>query len=54
MRSYKVLCVIPKIAVIEANDDEQFLEKLGELYKEVYKNYFRELVEPLPEPGDFA
>jgi hypothetical protein len=54
MRCYKVVIVVPRICVIEAKDDAQFQEKLGELYKTVYKNYFRELVEPLPEPEDFT
>jgi hypothetical protein len=54
MRTYKVRVFLPAFYPIEANDEAEALEKIGELYKELYRKDFRELVEPLPEPGDSA
>ena len=54
MRIYKVRVFFPGFYPIEAKDDAEALEKVGEFYKELYKKDFRELVEPLPEPEDFA
>ena len=54
MRTYKVLVFFPAFYPIEANDESEVLEKVEEFYKQLYKRDFRELVEPLPEPEDFA
>jgi len=53
MRTYKVRVLVPKLYDIRAKDEAEVLEKVGELYKELYFNHFQELVEPLPEPEDF-
>ena len=50
MRTYEVLIFVPTLYGIEAKDEAEVLEKVGELYKELYFNHFRELVEPLPKP----
>ena len=52
MKTYEVRVFVPKVYAIEANDDEDVLEKVGEFYKGLYKKDFRELVIPLPEPED--
>jgi hypothetical protein len=54
MRIYKVLVFFPGFYPIEAKDEAEALEKVGEFYKGLYKRDFRELVEPLPEPEDIA
>jgi hypothetical protein len=54
MRTYKVRVFVPTLYPIEANDDAEALEKVGEFYKELYKKDFRTLVEPLAEPEDFV
>jgi hypothetical protein len=54
VRTYKVRVFVPKLYGIEAKDEAEVLEKVGELYRELYFNHFRELVEPLPEPEDGA
>ena len=52
VRTYKVRVFFPGFYPIEAKDEAEALEKVGEFYKELYKRDFRELVEPLPEPED--
>jgi len=54
VRIYKVLVFFPAFYPIEANDEAEALEKVGEFYKGLYKRDFRELVESLPEPEDVA
>ena len=54
MRIYKVRVFLPAFYPIEAKDDAQALEKIGEFYKQLYKKDFRELVEPLVQPEDVA
>jgi hypothetical protein len=54
MKTYQVLVFVPTIYGIEAKDDAEVLEKVGELYKKLYSNHFRELVNPLPDPEDSA
>ena len=53
MKTYKVRVFLPAFYPIEANNEEEALEKVGEFYKRLYKRDFGELVEPLPEPEDF-
>jgi hypothetical protein len=52
MRTYKVYVFLPSFYPIEAKDDAQALEKIGEFYKALYKKDFPELVEPLVQPED--
>jgi len=54
MRTYEVLVFVPTVYGVEAKDDAELLEKIGELYKELYTKEFRDLVVPLPEPDDGA
>jgi hypothetical protein len=51
-RIYKMLVFVPAFYPIEAKDEAEALEKVGEFYKGLYKKDFRELGEPLPEPED--
>jgi hypothetical protein len=52
--TYKVIVFVPRVYPIEAKDEAEALEKVGEFYKGLYKKDFRELVTPLPEPEDYA
>ena len=52
MKTYKVQVMIPGVYFIEADDDEDVLKRIGEVYKRFYIQNFRDLVEPLPEPED--
>ena len=54
MKTYEVRVFVPKVYAIEAKDDAEVLEKIGEFYKELYKKDFRTLVEPVAEPEDFV
>jgi hypothetical protein len=53
MRTYEVRVLVPKLELIEAKDEAEALEKVGELYKELYAQELRDLVARLPEPEDF-
>jgi len=52
MRSYIARVFVPQEYEIVAKDDAEALEKVGELYKELYKKWFLTWIEPLPEPED--
>jgi predicted HAD superfamily phosphohydrolase len=52
MRTYEVRVLLPKLELIEAEDDEDLFEKVGQLYKDLYRKECRELVTSLPEPED--
>ena len=54
MKSYEVRIFVPTVYLIEAKDAADVLEKIGELYKELYAKDFRTWIEPLPEPEDVA
>ena len=54
MRTYKVRVFLPAYYPVEANNDAEALEKVGEFYMELYKKDFLELVEPLVQPEDSA
>ena len=54
MRTYEVRVLVPKLELIDAEDEADLFEKVGELYKKLYRQEVRELVEILPEPEDFA
>ena len=53
MRTYEVRVLVPKLELIEAKDEAEALEKVGELYQELYTKELRDLVARLPEPEDF-
>jgi hypothetical protein len=53
MRTYEIRVLVPKLKFISAKDDAEALEKVGELYKELYATELRDLVTRLPEPEDF-
>ena len=52
MKAYEVRVFVPQVYLIEAKDSADVLEKIGELYKELYRKDFRTWIEelPLPEP----
>ena len=52
MRTYIVRLFVPHVYDIQAKDDAELLEKIGEFYKEFYKKDFRELIEPLVQPEE--
>jgi hypothetical protein len=52
MRWYHVRVFQPKVYVIQAEDEAHALEKVGELYKELYRHDFQDLVELEPQPED--
>jgi hypothetical protein len=56
MRTYEVRMFVPKVYLIEAKDDADVLEKIGDLYKELYQKDFRTWIEELPlsEPEDYV
>jgi hypothetical protein len=53
VRTYEVRIFVPTVYGIAAKDDADVLEKIGELYKELYRKDFRTWIEPLPGPEDF-
>ena|SRR5438105_13876733 len=53
MRTYEVRVLVPKLELIEAENEADLFEKVGKLYKELYRHEARALVEILPEPEDF-
>jgi hypothetical protein len=54
MRSYIARVFVPQEHYIEAKDDAEALEKVGEFYKDLYKKGFLTWIEPLQEPEDCA
>ena len=52
MRTYHVRVFLPQVIEIEAADEAQALEKVGELYQESYAKDLRTLIEPQPQPED--
>jgi hypothetical protein len=52
MRSYLVRMFQPIEHVVEAETEEQALDKVAELYKLLYKKDLRTWIEPLLEPED--
>ena len=53
MRAYEVRIFVPTVYTFEAEDDADAVEKVGEVYKELYRKHFRDWIAPLPEPEDF-
>ena len=52
MRTYEVRVFVPKLELIEAEDYEDLFEKVGQLYKKLYRQQARALIDLLPEPED--
>jgi hypothetical protein len=52
MRTYHVRVFIPQVCEIEAADEAQALEKVGELYTESYAKDLRKWIEPEIQPED--
>jgi hypothetical protein len=54
VRTYEVRIFVPTVYTFEVEDDADALEKVAEIYKELYRKHFRDWIEPLPEPEDCA
>jgi hypothetical protein len=52
MRTYKVHVLVPAVYLIEADDDEDVLKRVAQVYKRFYTKDFRELIEPYVQPED--
>jgi hypothetical protein len=52
MRTYHVRLFIPTVYEIQARDEEHALEKVADLYKELYKNDLGTWIEPELRPED--
>ena len=52
MRTYKVHVLVPAVYLIEAEDDEDALKRVAEVYKRCYAKDFRDWIESLPQPED--
>ena len=52
VRTYEVRVFVPAVYVIEAEDDEDVLKKVSEVYKRFYTRDFQELIEPFVQPED--
>ena len=54
VRVYEVRVFVPKVLCLEAQTEEEALEKVGKLYQELYAKDIRTWIERLPEPEDCA
>ena len=52
MRTYEVRVFVPAVYAIEADDEEDLLKKVAEVYKRFYIKDFQGLIEPLVQPED--
>ena len=52
MRTYKVRVLVPAVYLIEAEDDEDVLKRVAEVYKRFYTKDFRDWIEPFVQPED--
>ncbi len=52
MRTYEVRIFVPAVYVIEADDEEDVLKRVAEVYKRFYTKDFQGLIEPLVQPED--
>jgi hypothetical protein len=52
MRTYKVRVFVPAVYVIEADDEEDVLQRVAEVYKRFYTKDFQGLIDPLVQPED--
>ena len=52
MRTYKVRVFVPAEFLIEAKDDAEALEKVGDIYKGYYSHDFPSWIESLIQPED--
>ena len=52
MRTYEIYVLVPQLELIEAENETDLFEKVGELYKKLYRQQARALIDLLPEPED--
>jgi hypothetical protein len=52
MRTYHVHMFIPTIWEVQAEDEAQILEQVGEAYKELYTKHLRDWITPELQPED--
>jgi hypothetical protein len=52
MRTYEVRVFVPAVYTIEADDEEEVLQKVAEVYKRFYIKDFQDLIEPFVQPED--
>ena len=52
MKTYKVRVLVPAVYLIEADDEEDVLTRVAEVYKRFYIKDFQGLIEPLVQPED--
>ena len=52
MRTYKVRVFVPAVYVIEADDEEDVLKRVAEVYKRFYTKDFQTWIEPCVQPED--
>ena len=52
MRTYKVRVFVPAVYLIEAEDDEDVLKRVAEVYKRFYTKDFQTWIEPCVQPED--
>ncbi len=52
MRTYTVRVFVPAVYVIEAEDEEDVLKRVAEVYKRLYTTDFQTWIEPVVQPED--
>ena len=52
MRTYQVRVFVPAVYRIEAEDEEDVLRRVAEVYQRCYRKDFRDWIEPLEQPED--
>jgi hypothetical protein len=52
MRTYEVRVFVPAVYIIEAENDEDVLKRVAEVYERFYTKDFRTWIEEMPQPED--
>jgi hypothetical protein len=52
MKTYEVYVLVPKLELFEAEDEADLFAQVGELYRKLYRQQARALIDLLPEPED--
>jgi len=52
MKTYEVYVLVPKLELFEAEAEADLFAQVGELYKKLYRQQARALIDLLPEPED--
>ena len=52
MRTYEVRIFVPAVYAIEAEDEDDLLRRVAEVYQRLYAKDFRDWIEPLEQPED--